>query len=382
VCSVSTSQESISDASLSRDSFEIMDGTEYETTVYETTASEDGGTVVVFGGVHGNEVAGYEAADLLTEWDIEAGTLVVIPEADAPAVEAGTRSGPDGQDLNRQFPADETPTSDLARAIWDVVVEYDPDVVIDLHESTGIYAGDPVDGVGQAIFHSDTDRATRDAQQAVEYVNQNYVEDTQQPFLASTLSPDTNQTDLLVHKAWLDLDTDAYLVETLSRGPDIETRLDWQLKAVGELVEDELFPNGVDEPEEDPAGDDPEDDESDEDPEADEPEDDPAGDDPEDDESDEDGAGGPTAVIETTPMEADQIELRDCEVVTLDARDSSGGDDEIDRYQWDIDGDGQFDHEGEAIDITIAANGDYPVTLCVVDEGGRIAYDELVLSTE
>ncbi|AHG01783.1 DEAD/DEAH box helicase (plasmid) [Halostagnicola larsenii XH-48] len=234
------SAESGSD--LSRQSSQILEGTDHETTVYETVANADGPTVLVIGGIHGNEVAGYEVASAIAEWEIDAGTLVTIPHANAEAVEQRTRTGDDGVDLNRQFAEGEEPTTNLAQALWNVAENYDPDVVIDLHESIGIYAGGPVDGVGQAIFHSDSTETATDAEQAADTVNRNHVDERGLEFTTDTFAkPENEPSGLFVHKAARDLNAQSFLIETLSRGPDLETRINWHTRLVTNLIEEELF---------------------------------------------------------------------------------------------------------------------------------------------
>ncbi|QRV16727.1 succinylglutamate desuccinylase/aspartoacylase family protein [Haloterrigena salifodinae] len=240
IAGANSSAESSSD--LSRDSQQILEGTDHETTVYQTVADADGPTVLVVGGMHGNEVAGYEAASAIAEWEIDAGTLITIPHANADAVEQRTRTGDDGVDLNRQFPEGEEPTTDLARALWTVVDRSDPDVVIDLHESIGIYAGGPVDGVGQAIFHSDGTETATDAERAADAVNRNHVDEPGLEFETDTFSrPENEPSGLLVHKAARDLNAQSFLIETFSRGPDLETRIDWHTRLVTNLTEAGLF---------------------------------------------------------------------------------------------------------------------------------------------
>ena len=134
---------------LDREAYPIMEGTEYETDVHVLDAGS-GPTGMVVGGVHGNEIGGIEAARLVPDYGLSAGRLVVIPEANAPAIEAGEREGPDGN-LNRQFPVGEEPTTDIARALWDELERHDPDCLIDMHTSRGVYrlhSG----SVGQTIF--------------------------------------------------------------------------------------------------------------------------------------------------------------------------------------------------------------------------------------
>ncbi|WP_235847815.1 M14 family metallopeptidase [Natronorubrum thiooxidans] len=242
VAGADSSEES--DTDLSRHSYQILEGTDHETTVYQTAATADGPTVLVIGGIHGNEVAGYETASRIAEREINVGTLVTIPYANAEAVEQRTRTGSDGVDLNRQFLEGEEPPTDLAQELWNVVAHYDPDVVIDLHESIGIYAGGPVDGVGQAIFHSDSTETTADAERAADTVNRNHVETPGLEFTTDTFAkPEHEPSGLLVHKAARDLGAQSFLIETLSRGPDLKTRIHWQTRLVTNLIEEGLFTN-------------------------------------------------------------------------------------------------------------------------------------------
>lgn len=73
-------------AAPSTDSFSILAGTEHETTGYVRTAETDGPTVMVIGGIHDNEVAGYKAAAKVTDMAIERGQLVTIPRANVAAI--------------------------------------------------------------------------------------------------------------------------------------------------------------------------------------------------------------------------------------------------------------------------------------------------------
>ncbi|WP_246999668.1 PKD domain-containing protein [Halosolutus gelatinilyticus] len=365
-----------------RDSFTIRTGTDEETTVYVAEAPTDGPTAVVVGGVHGNEVAGYTAADQIANWTIKAGTLVTIPEANAVAIERRTRTDDDGVDLNRQFTEGSEPETELARAIWNVVADYDPDVLIDLHESTGIYAGDPVDGVGQAIFHSDGDAAA-DAANAAEYVTRNYVDDPDLAFQTGPFShPDTDPMGLLVHKAARDLGADAFLAETLSTDIDLETRVQWHSAIVERLLKDDLM---LDDQDNGHVPDEP----VDEEPENEKP-DESADDGPDGDEPTEGGDGDagdapnrepPVAKLKTVPEGADERALERGQTVTLDASCSCAPDGEIVAYEWDVDGDGSFDETGKTIEVTIGASGDHTVVLRVTDDAELTDTAEITLST-
>ncbi|WP_312910596.1 PKD domain-containing protein [Natronosalvus caseinilyticus] len=364
-------------SAVSRDTFTILSGTDRETTGYVTQAEADGPTVVVLGGIHGNEVAGYTAAGKIADWEITAGTLVTIPEVNAAAIERGTRTDEEGTDLNRQFPEGEEPRTELARAIWNVLLKYEPDTLIDLHESVGIYTGDDVDGVGQAIFHSSDDEAAATAEEAAALVNQDYVDDADLAFQTDDFAgPDASPSGLVAHKAARELEIPAFLVETLSVDVGLETRVQWHLAIVESLVGDGLFAEDDDE-----GG---EDDETDvEDPDVDEPEEPEPEPEPEPDDPDAGEPGrDPVAEIRTTPEDAAERTLSVDDTVELDASCSRAPEGEIVRYEWSVYDEGSFDKTGRTIDVTISGEGDHPIVLRVEDDGGRTDSAEITLSAE
>ncbi len=74
-----------------------------------------------------------------------------------------------------------------------------------------------------------------------------------------------------------------------------------------------------------------------------------------------------TAAYFTASPESGELPLE----VHFDATASYDPDGEIDSYEWDLDGDGNFDDgEGEEIDYTYTQEGDYDVTLRVTDNSG------------
>lgn len=194
---------------VTRDHHTILEDTLYETNVSTIAAPNEGPTVVVVGGIHGNERGGIEAAHLATEYTIDRGTLVVIPEANKPAVKRDNNHGPNG-DLNRQFPIGSEPTTIAARGIWDEVVDVDPDYLIDMHNATGIYGSD---GIGQSIFP--TSNVVSATESTVDYMNTTHLPDsgslsTHEFHIGPAIS---EQHPLLIHKAAADLDIDGWLTE-------------------------------------------------------------------------------------------------------------------------------------------------------------------------
>ena len=130
--SIETPSASASTASLKT----IASGTKYATTLCVIKSGITGPVVMVVGGTHGNEPAGYQAARLIKNYSVKKGTLLVLPEANRIAVLNNTRTASGVGDLNRSFPKyqSDKPDDPLARAIWQTVKDYNVDYLIDLHE--------------------------------------------------------------------------------------------------------------------------------------------------------------------------------------------------------------------------------------------------------
>lgn len=212
----------------------LLPDTPHETGVYVASGPEPGPTVLVVGGIHGDERPGYRAAARFVGVEPTAGTVVVVPRANRVAIEAGTRTGEHG-DLNRKFPTGETPTTPLARAIWKVVERHDPDVVIDLHRSVGLYAYHDA-SVGQAVFPTDAADAPSVATDVVETLNEDVVPWSMplHDFRRGNLL--TGSDPMLVHKVAGDRSRPGYIVETTRFLVDTETQTEWATRAAVALL--------------------------------------------------------------------------------------------------------------------------------------------------
>lgn len=212
----------------------LAPGTRHATPVYVNEAESSGPTALVLGGVHGDERPGILAAERMRSRVPEAGTLVVLPRANRVAIERGTRAG-EGGDLNRQFPTGVPPETELAGEIWDLVERVDPDVVLDLHRSLGIY-GLHHASVGQAVFPADVDDAPSVAASVVSVLNGDAV-----PWYmplhefrrGRILSGDR---PMLVHKVAGDLERAGYIVETTQFLVDTPTQVEWLTLAATALL--------------------------------------------------------------------------------------------------------------------------------------------------
>ena len=118
----------------------IMPGTRYQTSYLVKTGAAPGPTIVVMGGLHGDEVAGYLAARQLEKWTVRSGKLVIVSDANVPAIKANKRFV--GRNMNALFPgrADGDGNERLAHALWQLIKFHKPDLLLTLHESRGFYA--------------------------------------------------------------------------------------------------------------------------------------------------------------------------------------------------------------------------------------------------
>jgi hypothetical protein len=119
----------------------LLPGELYETALYVNTGAEPGPAVMVVGGTHGNEPAGWTAAEQLIGLVPDRGRLLVIPRANTIAIDQFVRTLPELGDLNRLYPGrpDGLPMEQLAWEITRLVGEYRVQVFVDLHESWGFY---------------------------------------------------------------------------------------------------------------------------------------------------------------------------------------------------------------------------------------------------
>lgn len=213
----------------------ILAGTRHETPVYEIEGDADGPTAVVIGGVHGDERSGYLAAERVLEWSLATGRLVVVPRANQVAIQRNSREGVGG-DLNRQFTPGQPAGTRLARALWARIEDADPDVVLNLHSSKGIYGFHP-EFVGQALFPSEVGDAVPHVEEVVSLLNEQVVPWHMPYHDFSMGNVVRGSAPLLAHKVNTDLERPAYIVEVTKFLLDSETGARWTERAVAELLD-------------------------------------------------------------------------------------------------------------------------------------------------
>jgi hypothetical protein len=121
----------------------LMSKTPYATTYYVKSSGVPGPVVVVIGGLHGNEAAGYLAARKLVHWTITRGTLVVLPDAHKEAIRRNVRAYP--ANMNNMFPgkANGDAMERLAYEIFEMIRAQHPQLLVTLHESIQFHSVAP-----------------------------------------------------------------------------------------------------------------------------------------------------------------------------------------------------------------------------------------------
>ena len=116
-------------------------GSDQEVEVYHLFGKEPGPTVLIFAGIHGDESAGYLAADRYVSLKLVKGNLIIVPRLNLYAILTGKRTGLSGGDLNRKFqPSEENGDPDdkivgLAKSLMDQA-----DLILNLHQGYGFYS--------------------------------------------------------------------------------------------------------------------------------------------------------------------------------------------------------------------------------------------------
>ena len=210
----------------------LAPGTKYATPLYVINSGKPGPVVMVVGGVHGNEKAGYTAARKITEYQISRGTLLVLPEANQLAIKAGRRAASGYSDLNRSFPqtSSQAPKTALSRAIFNAIKEHKVDWLIDLHEGYDYYKNSNTSSVGQTLIYYPANSTRTTAQAIVNDLNKG-IKTSNQKFTLLRYPVKGS----LARAAGEYLGVRAMIFETCSK-PALSTRVNYQTQAVNKLL--------------------------------------------------------------------------------------------------------------------------------------------------
>lgn len=116
----------------------FFEGTDYELNVYRIYGKEPGKTLLLIGGIQGDEPGGYLSADHYADISLAQGNLIVVPRANFRSIVAKRRKI--NEDMNRKFAED--PKSNYETKIVAILKKLisESDFLLNLHDGSGFYS--------------------------------------------------------------------------------------------------------------------------------------------------------------------------------------------------------------------------------------------------
>ena len=234
------------------ETWSILEDSIYETTVYKFTSNIPGPKCVIVGGIHGDEVAGWKAALQLKEKRDFVGEVMIIPQASILACKreerypgrntTGIVNGVTYRDLNRNFPGnpDGNVTKQIAYAISETVKNFNPDVIVDLHESlasasSSFYDQDTSSRLGDLLIYGNS-WTSLFTQTVVEEYNESYLKEGDYPFGTDTYAPGGSFNQyfgkLYEDKIVITIETTRYFDYKKNKAKDESRRIEQQLEMI------------------------------------------------------------------------------------------------------------------------------------------------------
>ena len=215
----------------------IAQGTRFATTYYVCDSGQPGPTVIVTGGIHGDEPAGAAAADQIRRWTVVRGRIIVIPKMNVTGLDAGKRRMTDVDtslaDLNRDFPRvgqKEPAIGTPAIEIWAFVEKQKPDWLIDLHEA-GALRGSRTGAIGNSLLPCPSADMSKALPVLLDAVNAT-ISDPGKRFVAARPPKDST----LARAAGAHLGIRAMIIETTKTGQTMTVRVDQHRALVRALL--------------------------------------------------------------------------------------------------------------------------------------------------
>ena len=116
---------------------EYFKGTDYELHVYDIKGREKGPTVLIIGGIQGDEPGGYLSADSYADIALRKGRLILVPRANLPSIILNCREI--NADMNRKFRTkSQRIYEEKVVAILKKLIQKS-DVLLNLHDGSGFY---------------------------------------------------------------------------------------------------------------------------------------------------------------------------------------------------------------------------------------------------
>ncbi len=149
-----------------------FEGCENELHVYRIKGDRPGKTLLIVGGIQGDEPGGFLAADFYADFFLETGNLIVVPRANFPSILKNERQI--NQDMNRKFMNDDTDNYEASVVTILKKLICESDCFLNLHEGSGIYSpkweneNRNPKRFGQSIIADDTHLVTDNSTQGID----------------------------------------------------------------------------------------------------------------------------------------------------------------------------------------------------------------------
>jgi len=132
---------------------------EHELHIFRIYGKKPGKTIMLIGGIQGDEPGGYLTADLYADINLLQGNLIVVPRANFYSILLNQRDGQTG-DMNRKFGALEDKRKNTEQEIVSILKKLigEADCLLNLHEGSGFFNPDWIDNMenpdryGQSII--------------------------------------------------------------------------------------------------------------------------------------------------------------------------------------------------------------------------------------
>jgi len=188
--------------------------TEHELHVFRIYGKKPGKTIMLIGGIQGDEPGGYLTADLYADITLKKGNLIVVPRANFYSILLNQRNGLTG-DMNRKFDDLDKSQTSMEQEIVSILKELidQADCLLNLHEGSGFYSPEWVsdmenpDCFGQSIIFDAAEYFSEQKQQPIVLAQMadtiisrvnTQIEDPRYHFRANnhdTVSPDTHHPE-------------------------------------------------------------------------------------------------------------------------------------------------------------------------------------------
>lgn len=230
--------------------------TDHELSVYYIDGKESGRTMMIIGGIQGDEPGGYIAADLYADIELEKGNLILVPRANFFSIKKNRR-GVNG-DMNRKFASKSPSKNDYDSRIVETLKNLmsQSDVLLNLHEGSGFYYPEYVSNMknpmryGQSIIIDALDykrpngeiiNLGKPAERVIEEINRNIKNPEHKFYLNnhntfSEKSRHLEQRGSATYNALTLFGIPGYGIETSKNIKSIETKVKYETLAINAFM--------------------------------------------------------------------------------------------------------------------------------------------------